>query len=86
MLPPACAITGITPDGTYVEIVETPRRSIRTSWAASSIPSSSRKPLEPHPLFTAFIKAAYENRQRRIAEKSAAEVEMFLRPEKVVRS
>ena len=34
-------ITGTTPDGTYVEIVEL-AAIIHTSWAASSIPNSSR--------------------------------------------
>jgi hypothetical protein len=33
-----------------------------------------------------FIKASYENRQRRREQRSTAEVEMFLRPEKVTRS
>ena len=50
-------ITGETPDGTYVEICEIADHPV-VSWAASSIPSSSRKPLEPHPLFKAFIGAA----------------------------
>jgi CTP synthase len=49
-------------------------------------PEFKSKPLEPHPLFVAFIKAAYEYRQRRREQRSAAEVEMFLRPEKVTRS
>jgi hypothetical protein len=39
--------------------------------------------LEPHPLFTAFIKASYENRQNRISSRRKEEVGMFLRPEKV---
>jgi CTP synthase len=79
-------VTGITPDGTYVEIVELPQEEHPYFLGCQFHPEFKSKPLEPHPLFTAFIKAAYENRQRRIAEKSAAEVEMFLRPEKVVRS
>ena len=32
---------------------------------ASSIPSSSRKPLEPHPLFTAFLGAALNHRSKK---------------------
>ena len=46
-------------------------------------PEFKSKPLEPHPLFTAFIKASYENRQKRLSSKQQEEVEMFLRPEKV---
>src|SRR4051812_27223477 len=79
-------ITGSTPDGTYVEIVELPKEEHPYFLGCQFHPEFKSKPLEPHPLFTAFIKASYENRQRRLAERSANEVEMFLRPEKVSRS
>jgi hypothetical protein len=46
-------ITGETPDGTYVEICESP--TIPGSWAASSIPSSSPNRWSRIPLFKAFI-------------------------------
>jgi hypothetical protein len=36
-------------------------------------------------LFKSFVGAAYESGQKRKAQKEAAEVEMFLRPEKVGR-
>jgi CTP synthase len=48
-------------------------------------PEFKSKPLEPHPLFKAFIGASYEHGQHRQAKKQAEEVEMFLRPEKVSR-
>ncbi|MBZ5509955.1 MAG: CTP synthase [Acidobacteriia bacterium] len=79
-------ISGATPDGTYVEIVELPQEEHPYFLGCQFHPEFKSKPLEPHPLFVAFIKAAYENRQRRREQRSAAEVEMFLRPEKVSRS
>jgi CTP synthase len=74
-------ITGSTPDGTYVEIVELPDHPYFLG--CQFHPEFKSKPLEPHPLFTAFIKASYENRQKRLSSKRKQEVEMFLRPEKV---
>jgi CTP synthase len=46
-------------------------------------PEFKSKPLEPHPLFRTFVGAAYEYRVKRRAEKEAATVEMFHRPERV---
>jgi CTP synthase len=48
-------------------------------------PEFKSKPLEPHPLFSTFVGAAYEYGVKRRAEKETAEVEMFHRPEKVAR-
>jgi CTP synthase len=79
-------ISGATPDGTYVEIVELPQEEHPYFLGCQFHPEFKSKPLEPHPLFVSFIKASYEYRQRRREQKSAAEVEMFLRPEKVTRS
>lgn len=58
-------ITGETPDGTYVEICELPDHP----WflGCQFHPEFKSKPLEPHPLFVAFIGAAYEQRQRRLS-------------------
>jgi CTP synthase len=74
-------ITGSTPDGTYVEIVELPDHPYFLG--CQFHPEFKSKPLEPHPLFTAFIKASYENRQKRLAGKRQEDVEMFMRPERV---
>jgi CTP synthase len=74
-------ITGSTPDGTYVEIVELHDHPYFLG--CQFHPEFKSKPLEPHPLFTAFIKASYENRVKRLSSKRQEEVEMFLRPEKV---
>ncbi len=74
-------ITGSSPDGTYVEIVEIPGHPYFLG--CQFHPEFKSKPLEPHPLFTAFIKASYQNRLKRQTEHEKEEVEMFLRPEKV---
>jgi CTP synthase len=74
-------ISGSTPDGTYVEMIEIPDHPYFIG--CQFHPEFKSKPLEPHPLFKAFIGAAYENGQRRRAEKEAAEIELFHRPERV---
>jgi CTP synthase len=57
-------ITGETPDGTYVEICELADHP----WflGCQFHPEFKSKPMEPHPLFKAFIGAAYKNRRRRL--------------------
>ena len=74
-------ISGSTPDGTYVEMVEIPEHPYFIG--CQFHPEFKSKPLEPHPLFKAFIGAAYEHGLQRRADKQAAEVEMFHRPGKV---
>ena len=56
-------ITGRTPDENYVEIVEAPDHP----WflGCQFHPEFKSKPLEPHPLFAAFIGAALEYRKNR---------------------
>ncbi|HVW79255.1 MAG TPA: CTP synthase [Alloacidobacterium sp.] len=53
-------ITGTTPDATYVEIVEIPDHPYFLG--CQFHPEFKSKPLEPHPLFSRFIRASYENR------------------------
>ena len=76
-------ISGSTPDGTYVEIVELPDHPHFIG--CQFHPEFKSKPLEPHPLFKTFVGAAYEHGLKRRADKAAAEIEMFHRPEKVGR-
>jgi CTP synthase len=76
-------ISGSTPDGTYVEMIELPDHPYFIG--CQFHPEFKSKPLEPHPLFKSFVGAAYEHGQARKATKHAEEVEMFLRPEKVFR-
>jgi len=74
-------ITGATPDGTYVEIVEIPTHPFFLG--CQFHPEFKSKPLEPHPLFVEFIKASYQNRLKGVRARESASVEHFLRPEKV---
>jgi CTP synthase len=57
------AITGDTPDGTYVEIVEIPDHP----WflGCQFHPEFKSRPLDPHPLFKARMAAACEHRKIR---------------------
>ncbi len=57
-------ITGDTPDGTYVEIVEI--RDHPWFLGCQFHPEFKSRPLEPHPLFKAFIGAAYEYKKKRL--------------------
>jgi CTP synthase len=65
-------ITGQTPDGTYVEICEIEDHP----WflGCQFHPEFKSKPLEPHPLFAAFIGAAIRYRESRL---TAAEPAQF---------
>lgn len=56
-------LTGQTPDGVYVEICELPDHP----WflGCQFHPEFKSKPLEPHPLFTAFLAAALKHREVR---------------------
>jgi CTP synthase len=76
-------ISGSTPDGTYVEIIELPDHPHFIG--CQFHPEFKSKPLEPHPLFKSFIGAAYQHGLQRRTLRDAAEVEMFHRPEKVAR-
>ena len=76
-------ISGSTPDGTYVEMVELPDHPHFIG--CQFHPEFKSKPLEPHPMFKSFVGAAYEHGLKRRSEKETAEVEMFHRPEKVGR-
>jgi len=61
-------ISGSTPDSTYVEMVEIPGHPYFIG--CQFHPEFKSKPLEPHPLFQQFVKAGYENRATRRAEKT----------------
>jgi len=57
-------LTGVTPDGTYVEIVEV--RDHPWFLGCQFHPEFKSRPLDPHPLFKAFIGAAYQYRRKRL--------------------
>jgi CTP synthase len=62
-------ITGTTPDATYVEIVEIPGHPFFLG--CQFHPEFKSKPLEPHPLFSAFVEASYGNRVKAKSEAGA---------------
>src|ERR1700751_2293285 len=74
-------ISGATPDGTYVEIVEIPDHPFFLGCPFP--PEFKARPLEPHPLVAGFIRASYENRLTREPAKPDGGVQMCHRPEKV---
>jgi len=76
-------ISGSTPDGTYVEMIELPDHPYFVG--CQFHPEFKSKPLEPHPLFKEFIGAAYAHGMGRRSAREASAVEMFHRPEKVTR-
>jgi CTP synthase len=66
-------ITGETPDQTYVEICEIAGHP----WylGCQFHPEFKSKPLEPHPLFRAFIGASYDHRRKRLASRRSGAFE-----------
>jgi CTP synthase len=54
--------SGISPDGKFVEMIELPRDQHPYFVACQFHPEYKSKPLNAHPLFVAFVKAAWENR------------------------
>ena len=71
-------ISGATPDGTYVEMVEISEHPYFIG--CQFHPEFKSKPLEPHPLFREFVGASYEHGKKRKEQKESVAVEMFLRP------
>ena len=70
-------ITGETTEQGYVEICELPSHP----WflGCQFHPEFKSKPLEPQPLFKAFVKASHERRLRRDKTSAEQEAERFLR-------
>jgi CTP synthase len=68
-------LSGETPDGMYVEICEIPDHP----WflGCQFHPEFKSRPLEPHPLFKAFVGAALEHRKRRMESPRDAARESF---------
>ncbi len=68
-------LTGQTPDGVYVEICELPDHP----WylGCQFHPEFKSKPLEPHPLFTAFLGAALKHREQKNQPHAQSQVQEF---------
>jgi len=54
--------SGVSPDGKFVEMIELPRDVHPWFVACQFHPEYKSKPLNAHPLFAAFVRAAHENR------------------------
>jgi CTP synthase len=57
-------ISGVSPDGKFVEIIELSRDVHPWFLGCQFHPEYKSKPLSAHPLFASFVRAAYENRMR----------------------
>ena len=70
-------VSGMTPDNTYVEIVEIPHHP----WflGCQFHPEFKSRPLDPHPLFKAFLGAAYKYRRQRLERHREQAAQPFLR-------
>jgi CTP synthase len=56
--------SGLSPDGKFVEIVELPRDEHPWFLGCQFHPEYKSKPLNAHPLFASFVRAAHQNRLR----------------------
>lgn len=56
--------SGVSPDGKFVEMIELDRDRHPYFVACQFHPEYKSKPLDAHPLFVSFVKAAWENRLR----------------------
>jgi CTP synthase len=55
--------SGTSPDGRLMEMVELPPSAHPFFVGTQFHPELTARPLRPHPLFTAFVKAAYESKK-----------------------
>jgi CTP synthase len=56
--------SGVSPDGKFVEIIELPRDVHPWFLACQFHPEYKSRPLDAHPIFASFVRAAFENRLR----------------------
>jgi CTP synthase len=56
--------SGVSPDGKFVEIVELAREQHPWFLGCQFHPEYKSKPLQAHPLFSSFVRAAFENRMQ----------------------
>jgi CTP synthase len=54
--------SGVSADGKFMEMIELPRETHPWFIGCQFHPEYKSKPLKAHPLFAAFVRAAYENR------------------------
>lgn len=58
--------SGKSPDGRLMEIMELPKETHPHFLGTQFHPELQARPLAPHPLFTSFIKASYENKKPKL--------------------
>jgi CTP synthase len=69
--------SGVSPDGKFVEIIELPSETHPWFLACQFHPEYKSKPLRAHPLFSSFVRAAFENRLRNeVAHEKKADGQM----------
>jgi CTP synthase len=56
--------SGVSPDGKFVEMIELPRDVHPWFLACQFHPEYKSRPLDAHPIFASFVRAAFENRLR----------------------
>ena len=56
--------SGVSPDGKFVEMIELPREQHPWFLGCQFHPEYKSKPLDAHPLFASFVRAAHQNRLR----------------------
>jgi CTP synthase len=64
--------SGKSPDGVLMEVAELPREVHPFMLGTQAHPELQARPLAPHPLFTAFLKAAHARSTTQLASPSAA--------------
>ncbi len=71
--------SGVSTDGKFMEMIELPRESHPWFIGCQFHPEYKSKPLKAHPLFAAFVRAAYENRlQSETAIEKNGEVDLVM--------
>ncbi len=71
--------SGVSADGKFMEMIELPRESHPWFIGCQFHPEYKSKPLKAHPLFAAFVRAAYENRlQSETAIEKNGEVDLVM--------
>ncbi len=75
--------SGVSPDGKFVEMIELPRETHPYFVGCQFHPEYKSKPLNAHPLFVSFVKAAHENRLGSENLKHDVTAEKQIQPEEI---
>jgi CTP synthase len=76
--------SGVSPDGKFVEMIELPREVHPWFVGCQFHPEYKSQPLNAHPLFASFVRAAYDNRlQSETSMEKNGEVDLVMQHERV---